>query len=42
MTKACWFVCLPCGKRFPMVGSRCDHDEALEYALGIWPHCWVE
>lgn len=41
MTKACWYVCLPCGKRFPMV-SRCDHDEALEYALGIWPHCWVE
>lgn len=40
--KACWYVCLPCGKRFPMVGSKCDHDEALAYALGIWPHCWVE
>lgn len=42
MTKACWYVCLPCGKRFPMVGSKCDHDEALVHALGIWPHCWVE
>jgi hypothetical protein len=42
MTKACWYVCLPCGKRFPMVGSKCDHDEALTHALGIWPHCWVE
>lgn len=40
--KACWYVCLPYGKRFPMVGSKCDHDEALSYALGIWSHCWVE
>jgi len=42
MTKACWFVCLLCGKRFPMLSAPCDHDEALEYALGIWPLCWVE
>ncbi len=35
MTKACRYACLPDGKRFPMVDSKCGHDEALEHALGI-------
>lgn len=42
MTKSCWFVLLPGGRRFPMVGGVMSRDEALEFARGIWPDAEVE
>lgn len=42
MTKSMWIVCLPCGKRFPMVGKPQTQDEALASASKIWPEATVE
>lgn len=42
MIKAMWIVCLPCGKRFPMVSAPKTHEEALAYATKIWPEATVE
>lgn len=40
-SKSRWMVTAS-GKTFAMVGDKCTHAEALEFARLIWPNCTVE